>query len=129
MLQALVGVLQSSPAASSNREALLSFFEQRYHRGLGPKESYDLNPAVLGRLNSGKPMWWRLLKSVLIHPQTQRCSNISVSSEPLSQISSRLLKNGILQVRQAGRSRKYNLTQAARAQLIAWGALKAGDAP
>ena len=130
MLQALVGVLQSSPAASSNREALLSFFEQRYHRGLGPKESYDLNPAVLGRLNSGEAYVVAIAQERAYSPSdTAMLEHLGIKRARLSQISSRLLKNGILQVRQAGRSRKYNLTQAARAQLIAWGALKAGDAP
>ena len=54
--------------------------------------------------------------------------HLGVKRARLSQISNRLLKNGILQARQVGRSRKFSLTQAARAQLIAWGALKAGDA-
>jgi DNA-binding MarR family transcriptional regulator len=52
--------------------------------------------------------------------------HLQIKRARLSQISNRLLKNGILQVRQVGRSRKYSLTQAARAQLIAWGALEGG---
>ena len=60
---------------------------------------------------------------------TVMLEHLGIKRARLSQISSRLLKNGILQVRQAGRSRKYTLTQAARAQLIAWGALKVGGAP
>ena len=54
MLQAIMGVLNTSPTGASNHAALLSFFEQRHQHRLGPKEAYDLNPTVLGRLNPGE---------------------------------------------------------------------------
>ena len=53
-------------------------------------------------------------------------ARLSIKRSRLSQISNRLLKHGILQARQVGRSRKYSLTQAARAQLTAWGAVGGG---
>ncbi len=55
-------------------------------------------------------------------------SHLSIKRSRLSQINNRLLKHGILQARQSGRSRQYSLTQAARAQLVAWGGLAGGDA-
>jgi DNA-binding MarR family transcriptional regulator len=48
------------------------------------------------------------------------CSQLNIKRSRLSQISNRLLKGGILSVRPIGRNRYYELTQAARAQLIAW---------
>ena len=54
-------------------------------------------------------------------------THLSIKRARLSQISNRLLKHGILQARQVGRSRKYTLTQAARAQLVAWGAIAGGE--
>jgi len=130
MLQAIMGVLNTSPTGASNHAALLSFFEQRYQHRLGPKEAYDLNPTVLGRLNPGEAYVVAIAQERAYSPSdTVMLEHLGIKRARLSQISSRLLKNGILQVRQAGRSRKYTLTQAARAQLIAWGALKVGGAP
>ena len=54
--------------------------------------------------------------------------HLGIKRARLSQISNRLLKHGILQVRQVGRSRNYQLTQSARAQLIAWGGISGGEA-
>jgi DNA-binding MarR family transcriptional regulator len=45
---------------------------------------------------------------------------LNIKRARLSQISNRLLKAGILSVHALGRNRYYELTQAARAQLIAW---------
>ena len=47
-------------------------------------------------------------------------TQLSIKRARLSQISNRLLKGGVLSVRTIGRNRYYELTQAARAQLIAW---------
>ena len=52
--------------------------------------------------------------------------HLKIKRPRLSQISNKLLKFGILNVRMQGRSRYFELTQAARAQLMAWGIIGGG---
>jgi Mn-dependent DtxR family transcriptional regulator len=49
---------------------------------------------------------------------------LGVKRPRLSQICNHLQRAGLLEVRQEGRSRKFSLTNDARAQLIAWGMLE-----
>ena len=125
-LQAMMALVQPSGHASSH-EALVTFFKDRFQQRQGPKEVHGLNPLVLGSLNPSEGYVVAIAQERDYSPSDpSMLEHLQIKRARLSQISNRLLKNGILQVRQVGRSRKYSLTQAARAQLIAWGALEGG---
>lgn len=126
-LQAIMALMQPSRDAPAH-EALLTFFQGRFQQRIGPKEVHALNPLVLGSLNPVEGYVVAIAQERDYSPSdVSMLQHLGVKRARLSQISNRLLKNGILQARQVGRNRKFSLTQAARAQLIAWGALKAGD--
>ena len=126
--QAMMALMQKSAPASAH-ESLLAFFQERFQQRVGPKVVHGLNPLVLGSLNPAEGYVVAIAQERDYSPSdASMLQHLGVKRARLSQISNRLLKNGILQARQVGRSRKFSLTQAARAQLIAWGALKAGDA-
>ena len=125
-LQAMMALMQPSVHASSH-EALVAFFEERFQERQGPKEIHGLNPLVLGSLNPSEGYVVAIAQERDYSPSdSSMLQHLRIKRARLSQISNRLLKHGILQVRQVGRSRKFSLTQAARAQLIAWGALDGG---
>ena len=126
-LQALLALVQPSGGGEAH-EGLLAFFEERFRQRLGPKEVHPLNPAVLNSLNSTDAYVVAIAQERDYSPSdASMLDHLGIKRARLSQISNRLLRSGILQARQVGRSRKFSLTQAARAQLIAWGALEAGD--
>lgn len=125
-LQAMMALMQPSVHASSHK-ALVAFFEERFQERQGPKEIHGLNPLVLGSLNPSEGYVVAIAQERDYSPSdSSMLQHLRIKRARLSQISNRLLKHGILQVRQVGRSRKFSLTQAARAQLIAWGALDGG---
>jgi hypothetical protein len=96
---------------------------------LGPREAFPLNKHILGGLNQVDAYVVSMAHQRLYSPSDEEMlEHLSIKRSRLSQISNRLLKHGILQVQTFGRSRKYSLTQAARAQLIAWGGLRGVDA-
>ncbi|RJU99121.1 MAG: hypothetical protein DWC10_02420 [Candidatus Poseidoniales archaeon] len=117
---------QSNPAPAND---LVEFFRRRRVERLGPRESYPLDKHLLGSLNSVDAYVVSVADQRPYSPSDgDMLSHLSIKRSRLSQISNRLLKHGILQARQTGRSRQYSLTQAARAQLVAWGGLAGGDA-
>ncbi len=127
-LQAMIALMQPS-APGPAHQSLLTFFQERFQQRVGPRVVHGLNPHVLGSLNASEGYVVAIAQERDYSPSdASMLQHLGVKRARLSQISNRLLKNGILQARQVGRSRKFSLTQAARAQLIAWGALKAGDA-
>ena len=127
-LQAMLAAIMQPSSQGEAQEALLSFFEQRFRQRQGPKEVHGLNPELLGSLNPSEAYVVAIAQERDYSPSdASMLGYLGIKRARLSQISNRLLKNGILQARKVGRSRKYSLTQAARAQLIAWGALKAGE--
>lgn len=128
-LQAMLAAIVQPSTGGGAHEALVSFFEKRFQQRQGPKEIHGLNPVLLGALNPSEGYVVAIAQERDYSPSdASMLQHLGIKRARLSQISNRLLKNGILQVRQVGRNRRYSLTQAARAQLIAWGALKAGDA-
>lgn len=127
MLEALSGLmamLQPDSNPAPHHEGLLSFLQRRYREREGPREAYALDKHVLSSLNPSESYVVSVAHQRMYSPSDEYIlSHLSVKRARLSQISNRLLKHGILQVQQVGRSRKYSLTQAARAQLMAWGAV------
>ena len=132
--QAVLSVLADllgtgSPTSNAHHEGLLAFLQSRIRERTGPNESYALNKHLLSSLNSNESYVVALAHERAYSPSdVDMLTHMNIKRARLSQISNRLLKHGILQARQVGRSRKYSLTQAARAQLMAWGAISGGDA-
>ena len=129
LLSALAGLLSTGQSMSnSHHQGLLAFLEGRIRERTGPNESYALNKHLLGSLNSSESYVVALAHERAYSPSDEEVlTHLKIKRARLSQISNRLLKHGILQARQVGRSRKYSLTQAARAQLTAWGAINGGE--
>ena len=125
----LLSFLHPETTSSGHHEGLLRFLQQRVRERQGPRETHALNKHVLGNLNASESYVVSVAHERDFSPSDAPLLNhLSIKRARLSQISNRLLKNGVLQVKQVGRSRKYSLTQAARAQLVAWGALQEGEA-
>jgi len=98
--------------------SLLKLSEDRY----SDKTDYTLNAAVLSSLNVSESYVVSIAKDRKYSPSDKdMLKHLEIKRPRLSQISNRLLKSGILNVRIKGRSRYFELTQDARAQLIAWG--------
>ncbi len=127
MLEALSGLmamLQPVSNPAPHHEGLLSYLQRRYREREGPREAYALDKHALSSLNPSESYVVSVAHQRTYSPSDEYIlGHLSVKRARLSQISNRLLKHGILQVQQVGRSRKYSLTQAARAQLMAWGAV------
>lgn len=129
LLEALLSMVTEQGQSSSAHEGLLAFFERRSSTRFGPKETYPLDKHVLSSLNTRDAYVVAVAHGRAYSPSDREIlGHLGIKRSRLSQISNRLLKHGILQVRQAGRAREYMLTQTARAQLIAWGGLKGGEA-
>ncbi len=108
--------------------SIMKFFESRQQAQLGSKETYPLNKNQLNSLNMRDAYVVSMAHQRSYSPSDKEMlGHLGIKRARLSQISNRLLKHGILQVRQVGRSRNYQLTQTARAQLIAWGGLNGGE--
>ena len=129
LLSVLAGLLGADGVAtSSHHPGLLAFLQRRVRERAGPNESYALDKHLLASLNASESYVVALAHQRAYSPSDEELlTHLSIKRARLSQISNRLLKHGILQARQVGRSRKYTLTQAARAQLVAWGAIAGGE--
>ena len=112
---------------TSLNSSIMEFFKSRQKISMGSKEAYPLNKNQLSSLNMRDAYVVSVAHSRPFSPSDgEMLNHLGVKRARLSQISNRLLKHGILQARQVGRSRNYQLTQSARAQLIAWGGLNGG---
>jgi tetrahydromethanopterin S-methyltransferase subunit G len=107
---------------SSNRfvSALMDLSNQNF----SAKTDYPLDSLALSSLNSNESYVLSIARLRKYSPSDKEIlSNLEIKRPRLSQISNKLLKSGILNVRMKGRSRYFELTQAAKAQLIAWGVI------
>ena len=107
---------------SSNRfvSALMGLSNQNF----SAKTDYPLDSLALSSLNSNESYVLSIARLRKYSPSDKEIlSNLEIKRPRLSQISNKLLKSGILNVRMKGRSRYFELTQAAKAQLIAWGVI------
>ena len=99
-------------------DSLLNLSTPKY----SSKQDFPLNPSVLSNLNESESYVLSIAKVRKYSPSdAEMLGYLRIKRPRLSQISNKLLKSGILNVRMKGRSRYFALTQAARAQLIAWG--------
>ena len=91
------------------------------------KQDYPLNPVALSSLNNNESYVVSIANTRKYSPSDKEIlGHLKIKRPRLSQISNKLLKSGILNVRMQGRSRYFELTQAARAQLMAWGIIGGG---
>jgi len=120
MLSTLVMALKPDQSAS-----LLSYFEARQRPARGPKDVHPLNHIALNQLNLREAYVVEQARQRWISPSDETVlAHLGVQRSRLSQMCNRLLRFGILEAQREGRYRKYQLTKAAEAQLIAWGALE-----
>ena len=120
LLSNLVSQASQQKAQTSDNflDSLLNFSQKRF----GEKIDYPLNPTVLSSLNSSESYVLSIAKVRKYSPSDKEIlEHLGIKRPRLSQISNKLLKSGILNARMKGRSRYYELTQSAKAQLIAWG--------
>ena len=92
------------------------------------KQDYPLDPIALSSLNNNESYVASIANTRKYSPSDKEIlEHLKIKRPRLSQISNKLLKSGILNVRMQGRSRYFELTQAARAQLMAWGIIGGGN--
>ena len=120
MVSALV--MNLNPEATTS---LLSFFERRQQPKVGSKVAHPLNHIALNALDMREAYVIGEARLRWVSPSDATVlEHLDVKRSRLSQICNRLLRFGILEARRVGKYRKYKLTQAAEAQLTAWGALE-----
>ena len=103
------------------RRKLIEALEAFQRKPSGSKQDYALNATILSALTSHEIAVISIAHYRKYSPSDEELlEQLRIKRARLSQISNRLLKAGILSVRTIGRNRYYELTQAARAQLIAW---------
>lgn len=102
-------------------ESLLGLRNDKY----AEKIDYALNPVALSSLTASESYILSIAKVRKYSPSDKEIlDHLEIKRPRLSQISNKLLKSGILNARMKGRSRYYELTQSAKAQLIAWGIME-----
>tara|TARA_B100000767_G_scaffold105756_1_gene101538 strand:- start:6366 stop:8189 length:1824 start_codon:yes stop_codon:yes gene_type:complete len=125
ILQALQELLIHNQSPSNNTgshrklaEALSGMRREKQ----GEKHDFPLNSAILSSLSHSESYVVSIAKERKYSPSDKEIlGELKIKRPRLSQISNHLLKAGILNVRTLGRSRFFQLTQDARAQLTAWG--------
>ena len=125
ILKALQELLVHNQVPSNNSggqrklaEALASMRREKQ----GEKHDFPLNPSVLSALSHSESYVVSIAQTRRFSPSDKEIlGELKIKRPRLSQISNHLLKSGILNVRTVGRSRYFQLTQDARAQLTAWG--------
>jgi len=126
VMTALQHVLQTSDGfdTGANRRKLVDALESLQRKPVGVKQDYALNPSLLSTLTNHEMVIISIANDRRYSPSDEEIlGQLNIKRARLSQISNRLLKGGVLSVRTLGRNRYYELTQAARAQLIAWNVL------
>tara|TARA_B110000046_G_C12986317_1_gene395802 strand:+ start:78 stop:1718 length:1641 start_codon:yes stop_codon:yes gene_type:complete len=130
VMKALQRAIMSPDGSGSaiERRKLVEALEALQRKPTGPKQDYALNATVLSALTGHEIAVISLAHSRRYSPSDEELlGQLDIKRARLSQISNRLLKAGILSVRTLGRNRYYELTQAARAQLIAWNVIGGGN--
>ena len=123
LLSKLVKPQDSQPQRSENNfiQSLLNLRDDKFSE----KVDYPLDPLALSSLTANESYILSIAKVRKYSPSDKEIlAHLDVKRPRLSQISNKLLKSGILNARMKGRSRYYQLTQSAKAQLIAWGVME-----
>ena len=121
VLMAMASGSDSSQTHGSQR-AFIHALAGLQHRPSKDLEEYILDVALLSNLNANEMAVLAVAQQRKFSPSDKELlSDLGVKRSRLSQISSRLLKGGVLNARTSGRQRFYTMTPTARAQLEAWG--------
>jgi len=113
---------------SIQRRKLVEALEALQRKPSGQKQDFALNAAVLSALTGHEIAVISIAHERRYSPSDEELlGQLNIKRARLSQISNRLLKAGILSAHTLGRNRYYELTQAARAQLIAWNVIGGGN--
>jgi len=111
-----------SRASKARLSEMLSALRQPV---VGEKISFPIDVNTLRNLSKVESIVVEVASERSFSPSDSRLQDrLAVKRPRLSQICNHLQRAGILEVRQEGRSRKFSLTNDARAQLIAWGMLE-----
>ena len=111
-----------SRASKARLSEMLSALRQPV---VGEKISFPIDVNTLRNLSKVESIVVEVASERSFSPSDSRLQDrLDVKRPRLSQICNHLQRAGILEVRQEGRSRKFSLTNDARAQLIAWGMLE-----
>ena len=125
ILQALQEILihnQSPLNQSGGQRKLAEALASMRREKQGDKQDFPINPAILSSLSHSESYVVSIAQERRFSPSDKEIlGELKIKRPRLSQISNYLLKAGILNVRTVGRSRYFQLTQDARAQLTAWG--------
>jgi hypothetical protein len=117
-------VYRSNHNVALNNDDFLEKMMNLSSNNFGQKVDYPLNPTALSTLNSNELYVLSIARVRNYSPSDKEILNhLGIKRPRLSQISNKLLKSGILDARMKGRSRYYEITQSAKAQLIAWGVI------
>ena len=123
VMKALQQVLlsQNGQQSTHTRRQLVDALEALQRTPVTEKQDFPLNATLLSALTRHEITVISVANERRYSPSdSELLTLLNIKRARLSQISNRLLKGGILSVRTLGRNRYFELTQAARAQLIAW---------
>ena len=123
----LVNALQTAllapqkPDGTIDRRKLIDALTSLRQPKVGERVDHPLNPGVLSNLSPHEAVVVATANERKYSPSDKELlQELKIKRSRLSQISNRLLRGGILNVRTVGKSRMFTLTQTARAQLTAW---------
>ena len=123
----LVNALQTAllapqePDGTIDRRKLIDALTSLRQPKVGEKIDHPLNPSVLSNLSPHEAVVVATANERKYSPSDiNLLQELKIKRARLSQISNRLHKGGVLNVRKVGKSRMFTLTQSARAQLTAW---------
>ena len=129
-VQALVSAISNGGQTNTlaSQRGFIDALAGLQHKPVTNHEEHPLDVALLSNLNANEMAVLAVAEQRKYSPSDKTLlADLNVKRSRLSQISSRLLKGGVLNARTVGRSRFYTMTSTAKAQLKVWGA-KGGEA-
>ena len=124
-VQALVSAISNGSQTNTvaSQRGFIDALAGLQHKPVTNHEEHPLNVALLSNLNANEMAVLAVAEHRKYSPSDKTLlADLNVKRSRLSQISSRLLKGGVLNARTVGRSRFYTMTSTAKAQLKVWGA-------
>jgi hypothetical protein len=129
-VQTLVSAISTAGTSSQPPlpRAFIDALAGLQHKPVANQIEHPLDVALLSNLNANEIAVLAVARERKFSPSDHSLlTDLGVKRSRLSQISSRLLKGGVLNARTVGRSRFYTMTSTAKAQLAAWG-VQGGEA-
>ena len=129
-VQTLVSAISTAGTSSQPplQRAFIDALAGLQHKPVANQIEHPLDVALLSNLSANEIAVLAVARERKFSPSDHSLlADLGVKRSRLSQISSRLLKGGVLNARTVGRSRFYTMTSTAKAQLAAWG-VQGGEA-